>query len=92
MYLATALYRIMFPKTNIIITSRENPEIVRRQIEAGATFANTTCTTVIGGYKLMKEGKINQAVGQFDHGNPPPKEVKKSLEAIDKTMDWDKEL
>lgn len=92
MYLATALYRIMFPKTNIIITSRENPEIVRRQIEAGATFANTTCTTVIGGYKLMKEGKLNQEIGQFDHGNPSPEEVKKSLESIGKIMDWDKEL
>lgn len=92
MYLATALYRIMFPKTNIIITSRENPEIVRRQIEAGATFANTTCTTVIGGYKLMKEGKLNQEIGQFDHGNPSPEEVKKSLESIGKIMDWNKEL
>ena len=92
MYLATALYRIMFPKTNIIITSRENPEIVRRQIEAGATFANTTCTTVIGGYKLMTEGKLNQEIGQFDHGNPSPEEVKKSLESIGRIMDWDKEL
>jgi len=92
MYLATALYRIMFPKTNIIITSRENPEIVRQQIKAGATFANTTCTTVIGGYKLMREGKLNESIGQFDHSNPSPEEVKKSLESIGKIMDWNKEL
>lgn len=92
MYLATALYRIVFPKANIIITSRETPEIVRKHIEAGANFANTTCTTVIGWYKLIMENKITEKIGQFDHGNPNPEKVKKSLESINKIMDRDKEL
>jgi hypothetical protein len=40
----------------------------------------------------MKEGKLDENIWQFDHGNPSPEEVKKNLESIGKIMDWDKEL
>lgn len=40
----------------------------------------------------MEEGLLNENIGQFNHGNPSPEEVKKSLASIGKTIDRNKEL
>lgn len=91
MCLATAMYRLMFPKSNIIITSRETQRTIAEQLKAGATFTNTTCTTVPGGYEeLLRSHKIKG--GQFYHESPPIQTVKKTVESVGKTINWDKKI
>jgi len=89
MYLATAMYRIMFPKANIITTSRESQEVIAKQLVAGATFTNTTCTTVPGGYASLDS---EEKTGQFHHENPSIERVEATLRSVGKAIDWNKQL
>ncbi len=91
MYLATAVYRLMFPESNIIATSREPQKIIARQLKAGATFTNTTCTTIPGGYADMVKNE-DASCGQFHHESPPIEVVEKTIKSVGKEINWDKEL
>jgi 2-iminoacetate synthase len=91
MYLATAVYRLMFPESNIIATSRETQDVIAKQLDAGATFTNTTCTTVPGGYKEIMKNK-DASIGQFHHESPSIGVVEKTIKSIGKSIDWNKEL
>lgn len=91
MHLATAVCRLVFPRSNIISTSRETQDVIAKQLEAGATFTNTTCTTVPGGYKDLMENK-EASIGQFHHESPSIEVVKGTVKSVGKRIDWDKEL
>lgn len=92
MWLATAIYRLMFPSANIIATSREEPEVVANQLRAGATFTNASCTTVVGGYTEGKHQSPEECGGQFEHGSPTPEQAATLARSQGKSLDWEKPL
>lgn len=95
---AVALYRIFFPKANIVASTREPQEMIEKILEVGGTFTNFFCSTDVGGYEnllelhILGKEKIKKNNEQFFHPDPTFKKMKKTIEKAGKIIKHDKEF
>jgi 2-iminoacetate synthase len=105
---AIAIYRLCFPKANIVASTREPQNVIKNSLFVGATFTNYVCSTDIGNYDSLSkiinsnlpDNKKNQLLRdiqknnsqQFFHPDPIFNEMKNTIEDAGKNIDFKKEF
>ncbi|MFC2135940.1 hypothetical protein ACFLTH_15095 [Bacteroidota bacterium] len=103
-----AVYRLCFPKANIVASTREPQNIVKEILYTGATFTNHICSTNVGGYSSLakilrrtidpeeKKKQLREIQRgknqQFFHPDPLFDEMKNSIESVGRKINPKKEF
>lgn len=81
-----AVFRLAFPRAEMIATSREKPAQIEALLRHVATFTNATCTTVPGGYS--RDVRVGlQTDGQFFHDSPTYPAVERRVKGLGLVLD-----